>query len=65
MQDAKKGASLSALKTASRGAATVISPAKFKATVLLGLGLDRCVDCPGNYTFACKEDTMRNRPRQS
>jgi hypothetical protein len=30
MQDAKNGASLSALNTASRGAATVISPEIFK-----------------------------------
>src|SRR6516165_11495947 len=35
MQEAKNGASLSALKTASRGAATVISPAKFKITDFL------------------------------
>jgi len=35
MQEAKNGASLRALKTASRGAATVISPAKFKITDFL------------------------------
>jgi hypothetical protein len=35
MQDAKNGASLSALNTASRGAATMISPTKFKTQFLL------------------------------
>jgi hypothetical protein len=34
MQDAKNGASLSALNTASRGAATMISPTKFKTVSL-------------------------------
>src|SRR5512143_2978772 len=41
MQDAKNGASLSALKTASRGATTVISPTKFKTGFLWRSRSDR------------------------
>ena len=62
MQEAKNGASLSALNTASRGAATVISPAIYKSDSLRHLKIDEARADGGLHDNKVRENAPRFTP---